>query len=80
MLNSGKYEYLVVRKVTKIKLFFCSIENPDRSNSFEEELFRGLPRDDVTEENDDVIISDDIKRSSGQRLSAARYELYNKEL
>ena len=55
-------------------ILFFSIENPDRSNSFEEELFRGLPRDDVTGENedDDVIRSDEIKRSSGQRLSAAR--------
>ena len=50
------------------------IENPDRSNSFEEELFRGLPRDDDGrgEEDDDVILSDDVKMSASQRMSAAR--------
>jgi len=47
----------------------------DRSNSFEEELFRGLPRDDGNgdnDEDDDVLMSDEIKRSASQRLSAAR--------
>jgi hypothetical protein len=49
------------------------IENPDRNNSFEEELFRGLPRDDGNGEDDDeVLLSDDVKMSASQRMSAAR--------
>ena len=45
----------------------------DRSNSFEEELFRGLPRDDANgDDDDDVIMSDDAKMSTGPRMSGAR--------